>query len=133
MLLAALLVLVRPVHDQFSIVEERQLPVSSQGICCISKQIIDAGALVLVQVYEEGTHLMVPWFERPVIYDVRARPNVITSTSGSRDLQMVSSVCCLHQPRPQSCCLVRGATCRQHDPVPQTGVGLSCSKLLAEA
>ncbi|KAF2552894.1 hypothetical protein F2Q68_00036200 [Brassica cretica] len=26
------------------------------------------------KVYPEGTHLMVPWFERPVIYDVRARP-----------------------------------------------------------
>lgn len=33
---------------------------------------------------------MIPWFERPVIYDVRARPSQITSTSGSRDLQMVS-------------------------------------------
>lgn len=42
------------------------------------------------EVYEEGTHLMVPWFERPIIYDVRARPNVIQSTSGSRDLQMVN-------------------------------------------
>ena len=31
---------------------------------------------------------MLPWFERPVIYDVRARPNVIQSTSGSRDLQV---------------------------------------------
>ncbi len=41
------------------------------------------------QVYEEGTHLMIPWFERAIIYDVRARPNVIQSTSGSRDLQMV--------------------------------------------
>lgn len=41
------------------------------------------------EVYEEGTHFMLPWFERPIIYDVRARPNVITSTSGSRDLQMV--------------------------------------------
>ena len=41
-------------------------------------------------VYEEGTHFMVPWFERPVIYDVRARPNVIQSQSGSRDLQMVN-------------------------------------------
>ena len=39
-------------------------------------------------VYEEGTHFMVPWFERPIVYDVRARPNVITSTSGSRDLQV---------------------------------------------
>ncbi|KAL4860121.1 Prohibitin-2 [Chlorella vulgaris] len=42
------------------------------------------------EVYEEGTHFMLPWFERPIIYDVRARPNVITSTSGSRDLQMVN-------------------------------------------
>ncbi|KAL3509289.1 hypothetical protein ACH5RR_028690 [Cinchona calisaya] len=41
------------------------------------------------KVYPEGTHLMVPWFERPVIYDVRARPNLVESTSGSRDLQMV--------------------------------------------
>lgn len=41
------------------------------------------------QVYPEGTHLMVPWFDKPVIYDVRARPNVVESTSGSKDLQMV--------------------------------------------
>ncbi|XVE66145.1 hypothetical protein DITRI_Ditri08aG0057000 [Diplodiscus trichospermus] len=40
-------------------------------------------------VYTEGTHLMVPWFERPIIYDVRARPHLVESTSGSRDLQMV--------------------------------------------
>ncbi len=39
---------------------------------------------------------MIPGFEWPYIYDVRARPNVIQSTSGSRDLQMVS----LH---PASC------------------------------
>lgn len=42
------------------------------------------------QVYSEGTHLMVPWFERPIIYDVRARPSLIQSTSGSKDLQMAS-------------------------------------------
>lgn len=41
------------------------------------------------KVYPEGTHLMIPWFERPIIYDVRARPHLIESTSGSRDLQMV--------------------------------------------
>lgn len=33
---------------------------------------------------------MIPGFEWPYIYDVRARPNVIQSTSGSRDLQMVN-------------------------------------------
>ena len=35
---------------------------------------------------------MIPWFERPIIYDVRARPNLVESTSGSRDLQMVSTL-----------------------------------------
>lgn len=33
---------------------------------------------------------MIPWFERPVIYDVRARPHLVESISGSRDLQMVN-------------------------------------------
>lgn len=41
------------------------------------------------KVYPEGTHLMIPWFERPIIYNVRARPHLVESTSGSRDLQMV--------------------------------------------
>jgi len=38
----------------------------------------------------EGTHFMIPWFEWPIIYDVRARLNLVESTSGSLDLQMVS-------------------------------------------
>lgn len=33
---------------------------------------------------------MVPWFERPITYDVRARAHQVTSVSGSRDLQMVN-------------------------------------------
>eukprot|EP00798_Chlamydomonas_sp_ICE-L_P027670 gene27670-7311_t len=41
-------------------------------------------------VYQEGTHFMIPWFERPILYDVRARPSLIQSTSGSKDLQMVN-------------------------------------------
>jgi prohibitin 2 len=41
-------------------------------------------------VYEEGTHFIIPWVERAIIYDVRAKPHVIQSTSGSRDLQMVN-------------------------------------------
>ncbi|KAJ7982634.1 Prohibitin mitochondrial-like [Quillaja saponaria] len=53
------------------------------------------------KVYPEGTHLMIPWFERPVIYDVRARPHLVESTSGSRDLQMVKiGLRVLTRPRP---------------------------------
>ncbi|XP_039137803.1 prohibitin-1, mitochondrial-like [Dioscorea cayenensis subsp. rotundata] len=41
------------------------------------------------EVYPEGTHFRIPWFERTTIFDVRARPHFVESTSGSRDLQMV--------------------------------------------
>ena len=51
--------------------------------------------LVNVQVYPEGTHFMIPWFERPVIYDVRARPHLVESTSGSRD--MLLGFACSHR------------------------------------
>jgi len=54
------------------------------------------------EVYAEGTHLMMPWFERPIIYDVRAQPNIVQSTSGSRDLQMVNiSLRVLTRPRAE--------------------------------
>ena len=32
--------------------------------------------------YTEGTHLMIPWIERPIIYDVRSRAHQVSSTSG---------------------------------------------------
>uniref|UniRef100_A0A0D9ZEW7 Prohibitin n=1 Tax=Oryza glumipatula TaxID=40148 RepID=A0A0D9ZEW7_9ORYZ len=41
------------------------------------------------EVYPEETHFVILLFERPIIYDVRARPNLVESTSGSRDLHMV--------------------------------------------
>ena len=31
----------------------------------------------------EGTHLIVPWFQRPIVYDVRARPRIIQAMTGS--------------------------------------------------
>lgn len=41
------------------------------------------------EVYEEGTHLRIPWLETPVVYDVRTRPTAIRSHTGTRDLQTV--------------------------------------------
>jgi len=41
------------------------------------------------KVYNEGTHLCMPWFERPEIFDVRTKPKTIRSPTGTRDLQMV--------------------------------------------
>lgn len=45
---------------------------------------------MISQTYSEGTHPMIPWIERPITYDVRARAHQISSHSGSRDLQMVN-------------------------------------------
>eukprot|EP00879_Flechtneria_rotunda_P032816 GHRR01036185.1.p1 GENE.GHRR01036185.1~~GHRR01036185.1.p1 ORF type:complete len:120 (-),score=15.90 GHRR01036185.1:306-665(-) len=70
--------------------------------------------LGVVQVYAEGTHLMVPWFERPVIFDVRARPSLIQSQSGSRDLQMVS--CVLIVVKVGSSCMYRIQSVSVQDP-----------------
>jgi len=51
--------------------------------------------------YREGVHFMLPWFERPIIFDVRARPHTMTSLTGSRDLQMVNiSLRALCKPDP---------------------------------
>jgi len=38
----------------------------------------------------EGMHFKLPWFQYPIIYDIRARPRKITSPTGSKDLQMVN-------------------------------------------
>mmetsp|Transcript_73243 Transcript_73243/g.143692 ORF Transcript_73243/g.143692 Transcript_73243/m.143692 type:complete len:286 (-) Transcript_73243:176-1033(-) len=40
--------------------------------------------------FREGVHFLLPWFERPIVFDVRARPHTMTSLTGSRDLQMVN-------------------------------------------
>ncbi|WCJ27106.1 prohibitin 2 [Euphorbia peplus] len=42
------------------------------------------------EIHPEGTHLKIPWIERPIVYDIRAHPELIESTSGTRDLQMVN-------------------------------------------
>jgi len=42
------------------------------------------------RVYSEGLHFRVPWFQYPIIYDIRAKPRRITSPTGSKDLQMVN-------------------------------------------
>uniref|UniRef100_A0A2I3HET3 Prohibitin n=1 Tax=Nomascus leucogenys TaxID=61853 RepID=A0A2I3HET3_NOMLE len=37
----------------------------------------------------EGLHFRIPWFQYPIIYDIRSRPRKISSPTGSKDLQMV--------------------------------------------
>ncbi|KAF1333145.1 Prohibitin-2, partial [Globisporangium splendens] len=41
-------------------------------------------------VMEQGTHFVVPWLQRPIIFDVRTRPRTYASLTGTKDLQMIN-------------------------------------------
>lgn len=52
-------------------------------------------------IYGEGLNFNIPWFERPIIYDIRTRPVNLQTLTGSKDLQMVTiAVRVLHKPNP---------------------------------
>ena len=52
-------------------------------------------------VYGEGINFNIPWFERPIIYDIRTRPVNLQTLTGSKDLQMVTiAIRVLHKPDP---------------------------------
>ncbi|OCH92837.1 proteolysis and peptidolysis-like protein [Obba rivulosa] len=44
-------------------------------------------------IYSEGTHMMIPWIETPIVFDIRAKPRNIASLTGTKDLQMVNITC----------------------------------------
>ncbi|KAG9511284.1 Prohibitin-2, partial [Fragariocoptes setiger] len=41
-------------------------------------------------IYTEGLHFRIPWFQHPIVYDVRSKPRKVSSPTGSKDLQMVN-------------------------------------------
>jgi len=38
----------------------------------------------------EGTHFLVPWLQRAILYDCRIKPRNISTTTGSKDMQMIT-------------------------------------------
>jgi len=82
------------------------------GYLALSKAMytVDAGHIAIKynrmsgvgnEAHREGLNFMVPWFERPIIFDIRARPHTMTSLTGSKDLQMVNiSLRALAKPDP---------------------------------
>lgn len=47
----------------------------------------------------EGTHFLVPWLQSAILFDVRTRPRNISTTTASKDMQMVSlTLRVLHRP-----------------------------------
>ncbi|GAB1315162.1 Prohibitin-1, subunit of the prohibitin complex (Phb1p-Phb2p) [Madurella fahalii] len=55
------------------------------------------------EVVGEGTHFLIPWLQKAIIFDVRTKPRIIPTTTGSKDLQMVSlTLRVLHRPDVQA-------------------------------
>ncbi|KAF1949831.1 hypothetical protein CC80DRAFT_497183 [Byssothecium circinans] len=61
--------------------------------------IFDRLSGVKEDVISEGTHFLVPWLQKAIVFDVRTRPRNISTTTGSKDLQMVTlTLRVLHRP-----------------------------------
>ncbi|AET02729.2 putative prohibitin, Band 7 domain-containing protein [Medicago truncatula] len=45
---------------------------------------------ILDQSIGEGTHFLIPWVQKPYIFDIKTRPHTFSSISGTKDLQMVN-------------------------------------------
>jgi len=59
---------------------------------------------IRAEIFNEGTHLVIPWFETPIVFDIRAKPRNIASLTGTKDLQMVN-ITCRVLSRPQTSAL----------------------------
>ena len=52
-------------------------------------------------IYSEGLNVVIPWVERPIVWDIRTRPVNLQTLTGSQDLQMVTiAIRILHKPDP---------------------------------
>lgn len=65
----------------------------------VLKIVVDGGHRAIIfsrlggiqnDIYSEGLHFRIPWFQYPIIYDIRSRPRKISSPTGSKDLQMIN-------------------------------------------
>ena len=59
----------------------RHMTVMWPELCAIKFNVFRG---VLPEVLSEGTHVLIPLVERPIIFDVRTRPRAIKSTTGTR-------------------------------------------------
>merc|ERR1712241_266485 len=63
--------------------------------------IFDRFAGIKQNVIGEGTHFMIPWVQRPIMFDIRSRPKNVPSITGSKDLQNVNiTLRILFRPSP---------------------------------
>lgn len=59
--------------------------------------IFDRFAGVKEYVVGEGTHFLVPWVQRPIVFDIRSTPRVVTAVTGSKGKYSSFLLCILSQ------------------------------------
>ncbi|KAL6423421.1 protein l(2)37Cc [Cataglyphis hispanica] len=65
--------------------------------------IFDRFAGIKNAVIGEGTHFLIPWVQKPIIFDIRSRPRNVPVITGSKDLQNVNiTLRILFRPVPDS-------------------------------
>jgi len=65
--------------------------------------IFDRFAGIKNAVIGEGTHFLIPWVQKPIIFDIRSRPRNVPVITGSKDLQNVNiTLRILFRPIPDS-------------------------------
>jgi prohibitin 1 len=65
--------------------------------------IFDRFSGVHPEVTGEGTHFMIPWVQKPIMFDIRSRPKNVPSVTGSKDLQNVNiTLRILFRPKPDA-------------------------------
>ena len=47
---------------------------------------------VLPLVTGEGTHFMIPWVQRPILFDIRARPKNVPSITGNSGIKLSNKI-----------------------------------------
>ncbi|KAF8645120.1 hypothetical protein AX16_007949 [Volvariella volvacea WC 439] len=63
---------------------------------------VDGGHRAIKYTRLHGVKEDIPWFETPIVFDIRAKPRNIASLTGTKDLQMVNITCrVLSRPSPQ--------------------------------
>lgn len=92
----------------------RVAPIAAGGAVLASQSLFDVkgGTRAVIfdrlsgvkdDVINEGTHFLIPWLQKSIIFDVRTKPRSISTTTGSKDLQMVSlTLRVLHRPNVQA-------------------------------
>ncbi|SJL07432.1 related to prohibitin [Armillaria ostoyae] len=60
------------------------------GGFALNASLFNVGALFCIQ---PSDVLQIPWFEKPILFDIRAKPRSIPSLTGTKDLQMVNITC----------------------------------------